>query len=292
MKFNYCRMNIFNRLIIICCFVFFIACGNGIDSEKYEGTLTIYADINQEKFLNQFIPIFENIHPKSKLKFEYLDAQRLMQLYFTDSISNMILSRDLTSTELIYANQHRKLVSKQYYFADDAIAIISNKSNADSVFNLKSNKKTLVISNYAKDYIKLTPLDTSLTSNIYALKSNEDVIDYISKNDAIGLVPFSIFSNDKSIKHQELRTKIKLLKYQRNDSVFPLAQAYISDFSYPLVTHTVLITPKHPEPFLKLFSLFLFKEGTSRAILRYGLVPARLPERKVQLKSESFVIEK
>ena len=39
-------------------------------------------------------------------------------------------------------------------------------------------------------------------------------------------------------------------------------------------------------------TLFLFKEGTSRAILRYGLVPARLPERKVQLKSESFVIEK
>ena len=291
MKFNYCRMNIFNRLIIICCFVFFIACGNGIDSEKYEGTLTIYADINQEKFLNQFIPIFENIHPKSKLKFEYLDAQRLIQLYFADSISNMILSRDLTSTELIYANQHRKLVSKQYYFADDAIAIIGNKSNIDSIFDFKENKKTIVISKYNKDYLKFFT-DSLLSRNIYALETPENVIDYISKNDAIGLVPFSIFSNDKSIKHQELRTKIKLLKYQRNDSVFPLAQAYISDFSYPLVTHTVLITPKHPEPFLKLFSLFLFKEGTSRAILRYGLVPARLPERKVQLKSESFVIEK
>lgn len=291
MKFNYYRMNIFNRLIITCCFVFFIACDNGIDSEKYEGTLTIYADISQEKFLNQFIPIFENIHPKSKLKFEYLDAQRLMQLYFTDSISNMILSRDLTSTELIYANQHRKLVSKQYYFADDAIAIIGNKSNIDSIFDFKENKKTIVISKYNKDYLRFFT-DSLLSRNIYALETPENVIDYISKNDAIGLVPFSIFSNDKSIKHQELRTKIKLLKYQRNDSVFPLAQAYISDFSYPLVTHTVLITPKHPEPFLKLFSLFLFKEGTSRAILRYGLVPARLPERKVQLKSESFVIEK
>lgn len=291
MKFNYYRMNIFNRLIIMCCFVFFIACGNGIDSEKYEGTLTIYADINQEKFLNQFIPIFENIHPKSKLKFEYLDAQHLMQLYFADSISNMILSKDLTPTELTYANQHRKLVSKQYYFADDAIAIIGNKSSIDSIFDFKENKKTIVISKYNKDYLRFFT-DSLLTKNIYALETPENVIDYISKNDAIGLVPFSIFSNDKSIKHQELRNKIKLLKYQRSDSVFPLAQAYISDFSYPLVTHTVLITPKNPEPFLKLFSLFLFKEGTSRAILRYGLVPARLPERKVQLKSESFVIEK
>jgi len=281
-------MKILKLLLILCSLVFFSACMNNDASEKYEGTLTIYADINQEKFLKQFIPVFENIHPKSKLEFKYSDAQRLLQLYFADSISNMVLSRDLSPVEIAYANQNRKTVSKQYYFADDAVAVIGNKNSKDTVFNLKSNTKTIIISQYNKDYINL--FSDSL-KNTYALKTPEDVIQYISENDAVGLVPFSIFSNDKDKKHRALRAQIKLLGYEKNDTVYKLSQSSIADFSYPLVTHTVLVTPKYPEPFLKLFSTFLFKDRTSRVILHYGIVPAKLPELKVELKSKNYVIE-
>lgn len=260
-------------------------------SEKYEGTLTIYADINQQKFMNQFVPVFENIYPKSKLIFQYLDAQRLLQLYFLDSISNVILSRDLSPNEITYANQHRRTVSKQYYFADDAIAIIGNKNSKDSIFNFQSNKKTIVISEYTKSYFQQLSI-TDSAKNIYALKTPEDVIKYVSENDAIGLIPFSTFSNDRDKKHLALREQIRLLQYQKNDSVYKLSQSSISDFSYPLVTHTVLVTPKYPEPFLKLFSLFLFRDRAARMILHYGLVPAKLPELKVELKNKNYVIEK
>jgi hypothetical protein len=271
--------NISILFIIIC----LTACKGKDAAENYTGTLTIYADANQKDFLNQFIPIFENIHPKSKLAFEYLDEQTLLKLYFADSINNMILSRDLSTDELAYAGQNRETVSKQYYFADDAIAIIGNKNSSDSVFNLKNNQKTIVISQMNSYYMQ-SVLKGADSKNIYALATPQAVMDYVTQNDAVGLVPFSRFSNHRDKKHQALKEKIKLLQLQQNDTLYKLSQATIADFSYPWVTHTVLVTPKYPQPFLHLFASFLFKDRTSKAILHYGLVSAKLPELKVELK--------
>lgn len=292
MNNDYFELKFVMKRLLFLLFVFLLtsSCQNRDAAEKYKGTLTIYAGETQRGFLNQFIPIFENVHPNSKLKFEYLDEQKLKELYFADSIDNMMLSNDLSKDELLYANQNRASISKQYYYADDAIAIIGNKQNMDSVFTMKTTA-TYVVMPSTKNKVQSILKNNIDSSKLYALKTALEVIEYVEVNpNAIGFIPFSTFSNYRDSKHKNLKERIKVLDYKQKDTIYKLSQSSIYDFSYPLVMHKVLVTPKYPEPFLKLFASFLFKDRTSKAILHYGLVSAKVPELEVVLKEESYKV--
>jgi len=227
----------------------------------------------------------------------------------------MLTSRKLSTNEEAYLKENL-IVPRTTHIAWDGIAFLVNQKNPDSkiryntimdLFTGKLNSWKQINPQSRLGNIKIV-FDNQGSSNVrylmskfgisalpeycYSAGSNPAVIDYVEANpDAIGIISVNWVSDpDDSITHAFL-SRVNVVSvtpevYSEGPDFFTPHPAYIADKSYPFIREVYAISRETFTGLGKGFIAFVAADQGQRIILKMGMVPATMPVRLVQIRSE------
>ncbi len=274
------------------------------DDTYDKGKATFVVDESFAPIIGQEEYVYKSRNPGANPEFLYTTENKAINLLLNDSVRGAILARELDTTELNIIKS-RTLGIRSYRFAVDAIALIVNKASADTVITVDKLKKML---NGQADLNKTIVFDNPNSSlvrylkafagtkefkqkNIYALKSNKEVIKYVSEHpDALGITGFSWLNDpDNDIAAFVNNVQIVGVKDEGNkkypNEYFKPSQESLVLNQYPLSRGLYMVNTSSRLGIITSFSTFLLHEVGQRIILKSGLLPDSIPTRQIHLKS-------
>ncbi|HKK42018.1 MAG TPA: substrate-binding domain-containing protein [Bacteroidales bacterium] len=277
------------------------------------GNIKIIADESFQPLIETEVFTFTHLYVNAKIKAEYKPEFDVINDFMNDSTKVIVTSKKLTDAQIQYLRD-TLVVARTTTFAYDALALVTNKENTDSLMKYNTvkdiflgkitkwneiNPKSklgdirVIFDNtksgnirYFKDQFGIK--DT-LGTNFYAVHSNPEVINFVSRNpDALGIVSVNWISNRHDSLSMSFINKINVVavsqQFVNDGSYYRPQQGFIYDKSYPFVREVYLISR---ETFAGLGSGFInwaCGEQGQRIVLKSGLVPATMPIRLVQIR--------
>ena len=278
------------------------------------GFIQIAADDSFEPIMNSQVQVFESIYLKAGIMPMYTTEVEALKLLYEDSVRLAIVTRPLSPSEH-QAYNAKKRFPREMKIATDAITLIINKSNPDSIISVKTIEKILtgkiskwteinpesplagdinvVFDNkesgtvrFAIDSIcKGVPLSTKL----YAETKNRDVIDYVSQSPhALGIIGVDWVGDSGDSTRMKFNKDITVMSVSRIDdpniyNSYKPYQAYIATKQYPLVRDVYAILNDPRGGLSSGFMTFLCSQRGQYIFLKSGLVPATQPVRIVEI---------
>lgn len=271
------------------------------------GKLPVLVDQTLLPIIKESADVFESSYPNSSLELMARPEIKAVNALLSDSAYVVVLTRKLNGQEDDYFRK-RGIQPKIFQMASDAIVLINNRNNADTIISQKNVKSLLegnlagqlmVFDNansstlrYLKDYYKLDKIDPKAIS---AMKDSEDVMKYVSENaNAVGVIGYNWYLKAVEKKSQ-LLDKIRTLSIENISAgadkahFYKPSQSTIADGVYPFI-RPVYIMNYQPNMGLGLgFSAFLTGDRGQRIILKAGLVPVTMPGREIIIRDESYI---
>lgn len=290
---------------------------NTIKETVTSGDIKISVDEAYQLLFDTEIYTFESFYKYANITATYKPEGDAITDFMNDSVRVVISNRKLTDAEEKLLT-NKKIIPKTTAVAHDALAFIVNNNNPDTLIryqqiadiftgiiskwnqlNPKSNLSdiTVVFDNtrscntrFIKEKFDLT---NDFPANCFAVKTNSDVIDYVEKNkNALGIISVNWISDkDDSISHEFLK-KIKVMyvgapgNTDDNDNCYKPYPGNIADGSYPLIRDVYMINRETFNGLGTGFVQFVAGDQGQRIVLKSGLVPATMPIRLVEVKSE------
>jgi len=296
----------------------FTGCGNSTDtavSTPTSGEINISVDESFQPIIETQVNTFEAIYTRASITPAYKPEGQVVNDLLNDSTRIAVLSRELTSEERAVFEQ-KKLIPRVTKVAIDAIAIIVNKNNPDSlitvdelksIFNgttkswgqLNANSKlkdiTIVFDNntsgtarYVKDSLTTS---RKLPANTFATESHKALVDYVEKNEnALGVIGVNWISDFDDSVAVGFQKRIKVVGVsseavpRTTESYYQPYQAYIAQETYPLRRYIYIISTEGRSGLGTGFVAFVAGDKGQRIILKSGLVPATMPVRVVGIQ--------
>jgi phosphate transport system substrate-binding protein len=273
------------------------------DSTRFSSpTARFVVDESFSPIVDEELYVFKALNPKAHPVILYAPENTAVNLLLADSTRVLMISRDLTKDEYS-ALAAKNLIPAVTRFAIDAIALIVNKASADTTITVNEIKKML--NGYTKTsknivfdnpnsglvrYLKEFSGNKDLKQkNVFALKSNKEVIKYVSLHpDAIGITGFS-WLNDPDKDYAEAVDNVKIVGV-RNDigndtsrTYFTPSQTTLALKQYPLTRNLYFINCTGHYGLGMEFAVFLEGDRGQRIILKSGLLPENIPSRKINI---------
>jgi phosphate transport system substrate-binding protein len=281
-------------------------------SAKWQDTMTaglvpIAVDESFEPVIQAEIDVFEMLYPHAAFDPVYTTEKEAIDLLLKDSVRFAVVSRPLYETEKQILKD-KKRIPQEWKIATDAIALIVNKSNPDSLISISMLKKILTgeVSKW-KDLNPKSPLTGAinvvfdnkesgtvrymidsvcggamLSTNVYAEKKNKDVIDYVAQSPhAMGIIGVNWVGSDSDSTRtsKKFNERVTVMAVSRMDvpnkynSRKPY-QAYIALKDYPLIREVYIILNDPKGGLSTGLSSFVCSYRGQFIILKSGLVPA------------------
>jgi phosphate transport system substrate-binding protein len=290
-------------LLITILFVF--SCQEKSDSKLdtiIEGKATIYVDQSILPIIEDEEAVFETQY-NAKLHLVPQSENEVLNALLNDTAKIAIITRKLTAQES-KVFESKKINPKVTPFATDAVAFIKNKTSNDTLVILQDvidfiqgksvpNIKGLVFDNPNSSTVRfvseLAGVKIDKQKNVFSFKTNEEVIKYVADNNGmIGVIGMNwIFQPPLDL--QSVVDKVNVLGVKAKDSneyVFP-TQDNLAQGKYPLARSLYIINCQGYSGLGMGFGSFLTGERGQRIILKSGLVPVRVPSRKVVIKNNN-----
>jgi phosphate transport system substrate-binding protein len=277
------------------------------------GNIRIVADASFQPIVDAEIGTFTSLYKYAHITPTYVPEKELIAAFLNDSVKVVVSAWEPTDVqkELL---RNTQIIVRTTTVAYDAIALVLNKENNDSLLTYqnvndiftgkmsdwkdinpvsKFGKIMMVFDNdksanirYFKEIFKL---GDQLPPNFYSVKSNAQVVDYVSKNKgAIGMVSVNWICDTHDSTSVSYTDKIKMAAVSQQilspGSYFLPVQGSIYDKSYPFTRN---INTVSRESFIGLgfgFISWFTSEQGQRIVLKSGLVPATMPIRLIELK--------
>ncbi len=269
------------------------------------GTINISVDESFKPVIDECIKVYESNHPDAHLIPHYKPEIECFKDLYSDSTRLIIVTRGLTPSEAQYYRDTLTYIPGYMKVAWDAIAIILNKSNKDSLFTLEK-LKNLMSNEWNEKHPEATPysvvLDGNKTTstlryvmdsvmrgkplgkNVGAAKNSNDVIDFVAENEhAIGLLGVSWIGNPEDTAQVRQKKRIRMALMKCEGCVDSLMEYYvtpsqesISTGRYPLTRGIYYISKDNHGGLATGFSNFLQYERGQLIFRRSYLFPARL----------------
>lgn len=255
------------------------------------GDIHISVDETYKPLIEAELKVFHSIYPKAHITADYKPEAECFKDLFADSSRLIIVTRELNADEKEYFKKV-KITPKSMLLAWDALALVTNKENPDSIFTMEQvreimagtskRKWQLVFDNEKSSTVRYI-IDSinkgkPLPAQTMAAKGNPEVIDYVAKNkDAMGIIGVNWISDTEDYETIDFTNKVKVVKLRADfgsEYVQPY-QLYIAARSYPLVRGMFFV---HREPHQGLasgFATFLGSQEGQLLIRRFKLFPAR-----------------
>ncbi len=298
----------YSKVFGLVAFVFLFAMCNQkskSDSNKetiLKGSLNITVDETIEPIVEDQVAVFEGTYYDAKIAITPKSEVELINDLLNQKAKVVITARNLTQEELKRFDKS-KINPRVTPFAKDAIALISNKSNNDTLIALKSvidfmqgkadpRIKGLVFDNpnsstvrYMKELAKVKDIPTA---GIFSFKTNEEVIKFVAENDGmIGVVGVNWLSQPSPNMIETIK-KINVLSVKglNDDKYYSPSQNDLAEVKYPLARDLFIINCQGYSGLGMGFASFIAGDIGQRIILKSGLLPVRTPGRKLKIRSQ------
>lgn len=298
----YMKFTLRNTFVFVILFSTLFFCCKKNESNKetiLKGATTILVDETLKPIIEDQIAVFESGY-KAELKLIPKSEKEVINLFLKDTSRIIVLSRILTDEE----NKHFENLNispRVTKIGTDAIALISNKSDNDTLVALQdvinfikgvgqSKIKGLVFDNPNSSTVRfmseLSGLSSLPEKGIYSFGKNEEVIKFVSENSGmIGLVGLNWLYQPSSESEKYIKN-INVLSVKGIDKKNYIAptQNNIAEGTYPLARDLFIINCQGYSGLGMGFASFVAGDIGQRIILKSGLLPVRIPGRKILIK--------
>jgi phosphate transport system substrate-binding protein len=311
---------LFYRLLPAVYCLLFIGCGGGntkksaVDGPTF-GTVRVVCESSYEPIMKQEKDVFESFYQDAQINVSYGPESDVIRWLMQDSTRFAIMNRKLTPEEESIILQTK--VDPQYLLiAYDAVALIIHPDNLNDklsvsqlrdIFSGKIRSWKELSSDSKQDsinivfdhpgsgnarYIKETFLEKNqnFPSNVFAQKTNPEVVDYVSKHPgSIGIIGANWVSDKDDSLTVAFMKQIKTVAVSKDESpdqFYRPYQAYVADEKYPLVREVYIIKREAGAGLGTGFAAFIAGEKGQRIILKAGMVPGTMPVRIIQINKE------
>jgi len=275
------------------------------DTPTY-GQISISVDETFKPLIDSEIHTFEGIYNYADVNVSYKTELEAFNDLMNDTIRLIIVPRQLNKDELKEFEKW-EIVPKVTKIAYDAVTLIGSKDLKDSTLTLDEIKTLLsdgsvssfknvkiVFDNNNSSTINFLKEKTgvnNLSANCYALTSNNAVIDYIAKEkNSIGVIGVNWISDRDDTTNLSFLESVKVMEISVSDSseYYKPYQAYIAQKFYPLWREVYIISKEAYTGLGTGLTAFIASERGQRIVLKFGLVPATMPVRLVELINEEI----
>ncbi|MFI0490399.1 PstS family phosphate ABC transporter substrate-binding protein [Flavobacterium sp.] len=299
-----CKINKF--IVFIFIGLLFVMCNQkdkkDVNKESIlNGSATFLVDETLTPIIEDQVAVFESNYD-AKIKLDSKSESEIVNSLFNEKSVVAILTRNLTNDENKIFEQ-KKITPKITKFATDAISFISNKRNNDTLIELKtivefmqgkpnSKIKGLVFDNPNSSTVRymneLAGISKIPEKGVYSFKTNEEVIKFVSQNDGmIGIVGVNWLMQPKPSMN-EFVDKINILSVKglTSNDYFAPTQNNIAESKYPLARDLYIIDAQGYSGLGMGFASFVAGDIGQRIVLKSGLLPVRIPGRRMNIRKE------
>lgn len=290
-----------------------VSCNTNPVGKEYTDTPTsgvvhITIDESYAQLFSTQIYTFESLYPNAKVIANYKPENEAINDLMIDSSKVAVMNRELTAAELAKFKQ-ANIYPVTTKIAEDAIALVVNNNNTDTLFSLAKIKRlllgedTLWPSSKRKisivfdnpnsanfRYLKELVNNSAFGKNCFAVSSNPEVIDYVSKNEnAMGVLSVNWISDKEDSLTVKFLKKIKVIAITNDEVPTELSkyrkpyQSYIYNKEYPLCRSVYMINRQTRAGLGTGFVSFVAGEKGQRMIQLNGLIPSIMPVRVIQV---------
>ncbi len=309
------KMKTKTNQVIVTCFLIsymFQSCtGNertAIDQKKYdEKTQTIYVDESFKPLIETCLYTFEGFYPLTETKLVYQPEIKSINALLKDKTQTIVVSRDFSKAEKIKMRSSQIEV-RSTIIARDACALIVNNSSADSLLTITQLKNILlgkmtvwpstgekielIFDNVqSSNFNQLSELinRAPFGKNVFAVKSNNEVVDYVKKhNNAIGVVGYNWLSDaeDPMVMYNRNETQLVGIARTEKDTYWLPYPADIEKKDYPLTREIWAITKASAAGNSASFIHFMMGQKGQLIVEKSGLIPSLPQARRLDFKFE------
>lgn len=281
-----------------------ISCKNSTDSNQetiIKGNATLLVDATLMPVMEDQVQIFESRY-EATIKMNVQSEAEVIQSLVKDTSSIAVLSRKLNADEMkIFAS--RKIIPKTTPFALDAVALITNRNSSDTLVAIKdvvnfmkgdfsSKIKGLVFDNPNSSTVRYMNKLAGLTSipqkGVFSFGTNNEVIKFVSQNEGmIGVVGLNWLTQPRP-EMQQYVDKVAALSvkgYNQNDFYAP-DQNNIAEGKYILARELYIVNCQGFSGLGMGFASFVAGDIGQRIILKSGLLPYKVPPRKLSIRKQ------
>lgn len=291
-------------VILFGIFLCVIACEQVNKSNKetiLKGETSVLVDETLQPIIEDQIEVFQSKYP-AKINMIAKSEIEVMNALLKGSVGFAVLSRKLNADENnFFAN--KKINPRETKFAIDAIALIGNKNNKDTIIALqevidfmqgKTNTKIkgLVFDNPNSSTVRymnnLAGIKEIPQNGIFSFKTNQEVIKFVSENEGmIGVVGVNWLSQPapEMAKVIENVTILDVKGLKTNEFVAP-TQNNIAEGKYPLARDLFIVNCQGFSGLGMGFASFVAGDIGQRIILKSGLLPVQIPGRNIMIRKE------
>jgi phosphate transport system substrate-binding protein len=277
----------------------YTSCNFGTNSKEetiIEGKTTVLVDETLLPIVEAQTQIFEDKYP-AKITIQTLSEGEVIRALYQKNTRVAVLARPLSKTEMASFAQ-KKIFPKITPIAKDAIALIVQKTAQDTVVQLDEvlnmlkgipSKKYdgLVFDNpnssTARYLMELAHVNQLPEKGVYSFATNEAVVKYVAKNKRmLGVIGINyIFEPSKELR--EFVQQIAVLSVSKSDGLpyYNPTQNNIAEGTYPLMRTLYVVNCQGYSGLGMGFASFVAGEIGQRIVLKSGLVPVKMPSRKI-----------
>lgn len=295
------------------------SCGTDVNKPYNDtptsGKVNIAGDETLEPLLDAASDTFMGLYKYATLKISYKSESACFNDLLNDSVKVILSTRKLKPAEEAVFKS-KKLIPVTTRVAIDAIALIVNKENSDTLLQIDQLKA--ILSGKINDWHAINPktklgpisfvFDNNGSSTVrflsdslmngnpkfpdycFSAKSNAEVIDYVEKNtNAIGVIGVNWISDKDDPKMLSFSKRIKVvwISTVKNpiypDNFFGPFQAYLFTGEYTLRREVYMINREGRNGLGTGFASFVAGEQGQRIVRLSGLLPSSPYTRDIRL---------
>ena len=273
--------------------------GNDLDTPA-KGEITIAVDESFQQIIEAEKGSFEKTFPYTKINLVYKPEGEAVALLLNDKVRMAVVARELDAKEkeIFKQGDYRY---KSYKFAGDGIALITHKSNRDTLITtselegiMKGTKKNwsgrdivLVFDGTSSSNLSFLvdtfKIDKKQKVSFFAAKSNKDVIEYVKTHkNAMGVIGVNWISDGDDPLSLSFIRSINVLSVANKPN--PTIDDYYQPFGYnlalkkyPLTRHIKLILKEAHMGLGTGFINYMTLEQGQLIVLKNGLIPLTQP---------------
>lgn len=294
---------------ILFCAVLLTACDSNNNPFVYQkdahgrGKAHIYVEESFKPLFTTSISTFESQYPKAKVTASYSAENQIIDAFYANKTKTIVITRNFNAKEKEYLKS-KNVSYRSDKIATDAVVIIMHPSMTDTILSVDQIKRLLSDNdallpsnanptqivfdqkgsanfNYLTNMLQIERLATRVS----ALKSNEEVINYVKTHPGamgiIGLNWISDLDDPTSLLFMDGVRVASVYSSNPSDACKPYA-GFIYTKEYPLIRDIWVINKGRRSGLHTGFVLFMKKDDKGQLIIqKSGLVPALTPVRLV-----------
>ena len=285
------------------------------DESPTRGDIRIISDESFQPLIDTEIDTFTSLYTNAKIKPLYKPEYDVINDFMNDSVKVIVTSKKLTEDQIQYLRDSL-IIARTISFAWDALVLVTNKENHDTLIKYEDIRNIFlgnlkrwneldsssdlgdirVIFDNTKSgnirYFKeLFEIETSLPDNFFAVNNNPEVIDFVSRNkDALGIVSVSWISDVDDSLSRSFDDKVNIVgvspRFYYDGTYYRPSPGSIYTKDYPFVREIYFISRETFNGLGSGLIQWATAEQGQTIVLKSGLVPATMPIRLVQIKTE------